>query len=253
MVDERPGMRGTPAPRPPRPAHAHRSETWRLIRVLLRTGVRWGRVTFFRRDTDTLPWAPILGGPYAVEEVGRERLRWLADGANPAQRVERLAERFARGDRCFVAVASDGRPVHVRWVTLTGSPIPEIKRELVLEPGDAYFYDGYTRPEARGQGVDGLVRCGIFHVLATERIGRVWSYVRSDNPAGLRAASRWQARAGSLAYVGIRGLRPLCWRATPGEIPALVPYGRAPRHSLSPPKGCPQLAEERAGRGPHEG
>ena len=72
-------------------------------------------------------------------------------------------------------------------------------------PGEAYFYDGYTRPEARGGGLDGIVRCFIFDMLRADRFRRVYSYVRGDNKPGLRAAARWQVCVGELWFLRIRG------------------------------------------------
>ena len=74
-------------------------------------------------------------------------------------------------------------------------------------PDEAYFYDGYTSPAARGLGLDGVARCFIFDMLRADKVERVYSYVRGDNGPGLRAASRWQSNIGEIWYVRIRGFR----------------------------------------------
>jgi hypothetical protein len=79
--------------------------------------------------------------------------------------------------------------------------------DIEPRPGEAYFYDGYTRPDARRHGLDGLVRCFIFDMLRADGFNRVYSYVRGDNDPGLRAAGRWQTRVGEIWFFRIRGFR----------------------------------------------
>jgi len=84
------------------------------------------------------------------------------------------------------------------------TPVPELLRDITPRRDEAYFYDGYTRPEARSLGLDGAVRSYIFDTLRAAHYARVYSYVRGDNRPGLRAASRWQASAGELWFVRVR-------------------------------------------------
>jgi hypothetical protein len=39
-------------------------------------------------------------------------------------------------------------------------------------------YDGHTRSDVRGRGIDGMVRCSIFGILRQSGFERVYSYVR---------------------------------------------------------------------------
>jgi SAM-dependent methyltransferase len=205
----------------PRPPARLVQLVYRVGRRLARTVVRWGSVTFFARDLSGGPPAVAGHGGFHVREAAERDLDWLAVGANPAQRPLQLRARFRRGDRCFVGVDAAGRAAHVRWVTTHRAFIPELDCVIVLRPGEAYFYDGYTRPDARGQGLDGLVRRSIFHALAAQGGRTVWSYVRSDNPIGQRAAERWQSAAGSVGYVTIAGLRALVRGAGAPGLPVL--------------------------------
>ena len=92
--------------------------------------------------------------------------------------------------------------------------IPEIDRDIVLHPQQAYFYNGYTRRDARRRGIDGLVRRALFERLRFEGFTRVCSYVRRENAAGLRAASRWQRPTGTIRYIAVRGRKPIVMRAS---------------------------------------
>ena len=106
----------------------------------------------------------------------------------------------------MIAIDSNGVVVHSRWVTSIPTPIPELGMAITPGPHEAYFYDGYTRPEARSLGLDSAVRCYIFEALRRARFERVYSYVRGDNRPGLRAASRWQACVGELSFIRFRGV-----------------------------------------------
>jgi SAM-dependent methyltransferase len=188
----------------------------------------WSTVTFFVRPLDdedegagTTPAQrarPVDG--IRAEEVSASALDWLMDGADPDQPIDALAERFERGDRCVVAIDRDGRAAHVRWLTTHRTFVPELGRDVVLDRGQAYFYNGYTRPDMRGRGLDGLVRTFIFDTLRREGVREAWSYVRGDNPAGWRAAARWQQPAGTSRFVQVLG-RPVATWWTRGTPPPL--------------------------------
>jgi hypothetical protein len=107
-------------------------------------------------------------------------------------------------------------------VTLTGARIPELDMTLVPAPDAAYFYDGYTRPDARRRGIDSVVRAVIFEALRALGRGRVHSYVRDDNPGGLRAAGRCQQELGTVRYVRLFGSRPWLFGAHRKHMAALL-------------------------------
>lgn len=170
-----------------------------------------GTLVFFVRDlAAALPEAPVVPG-YRARQATIGELAALREGSDPGRSTASLRERFRRGHQCFVVVDEAGRFRHTRWVTTDPAYIPEVGRRLRLAAGDAYFYDGYTHPAARGKGLDGVVRCAIFAALAARGMRRAVSYVRADNPAGLRAAARWQRPVGRIRYLRLvgRDLRPL--------------------------------------------
>lgn len=153
-------------------------------------------VELFARDlTGPLPETEPPAG-WRVREALPAEIGEVRRASDPERPPGTLRERFRRGDLCFLVVDGDGRPMHSRWVTADAPWIPELRRHLLLSPGDAYFYDGFTTPEARRRGVDGAMRCALFRTLRERGFARAVSYVRADNPAGRRAARRWQEPLG---------------------------------------------------------
>jgi SAM-dependent methyltransferase len=113
-------------------------------------------------------------------------------------------------------------------VTTDRAYIPELDSDVVMRPGEAYMYDGYTRPDARSAGLDGAIRCFIFRSMREAGRHRLYSYVRGDNPVGLRAARRWQTSAGTVSFASVRGLSPRV-RSGRGRLPQLVKRTRETR------------------------
>ncbi len=193
----------------------------RVLRKLAAPVVDWGGITFFERVLDADSPAPGHAA-FTVREVTPAEAQVLESGRDPSQSCDEALRRFRRGDRAFAAIDENGTCVHTRWVTTIPTVIPEIEREIIPGPGQAYFYNGYTRPDSRGRGVDGLVRNLIFSTLRGEGFTAVYSYVRSDNPAGLRAASRWQRPVGSITYLRIVRGRSIVSRTSQTTFPPLA-------------------------------
>jgi ribosomal protein S18 acetylase RimI-like enzyme len=188
-------------------AQIHRDEgllrlSSRVLHKFAAPAVDWGEVVFFERVLDSDSPAP-GHTDFTLREVTPWEGDVLEAGLDPSQPRDEASRRFGRGDRAFAAFEANGTCVHTRWVTTAPTVIPEVGRAIIPGPGQAYFYNGYTRPESRSQGIDGLVRSLIFSTLRSEGFTAVYSYVRSDNPAGLRAASRWQRRVGHVRYIRI--------------------------------------------------
>ncbi|MGH7550614.1 MAG: hypothetical protein ACREK3_07650 [Gemmatimonadota bacterium] len=101
--------------------------------------------------------------------------------ATPAMEINR---RFARGDRCYIALRR-GEIVDACWGATGRVEVPYLHCSLDLEPGDIYYYDSHTVPGCRGHGLymarnsfasvtnqrEGLIR-GVA-VVAAENYG-VW-------------------------------------------------------------------------------
>jgi hypothetical protein len=178
-----------------------------LLRLALSPILEFGRVVVFMRDLDGERSAPEVPAGLQLRLASPSEASRLISGGRPD--LSLAEQRFRRGDRCVVAVASDGALVHSRWVTEIPTSIPELKMDIRPGPYDAYIYDGYTSPAARGLGIDAVVRCFIFDLLRAEKVKRVYSYVRGNNGPGLRAATRWQENIGEIWYVRLRGFRAL--------------------------------------------
>lgn len=201
-----------------------------LCRKLASPFADWGGITFFERRLDG--WkasAAVLSPGFLALQISAADVDALRAGGDPTQDVTALAERFERGDRAFGAIDATGQICHVRWVATERVHIPEIGRDIVLAPRQAYFYNGYTRPDARRCGVDGLVRNFIFTTLHAEGFSRVYSYVRVDNRAGYRAASRWQQPVGTVRYVRARGSTPWLTAISGANLPRLEEPTTRPR------------------------
>ena len=182
----------------------------RLASIALRLAtsplLEYGRVVFFVRDLhDDQDWpkAPMSHGLLIRQAHVSEIPKLISAGRTDPMLA---AIRFRRGDQCVVVVDAQGQILHNRWVTVMPTPVPELLRDLIPRPDEAYFYDGYTRPEARSLGLDGAVRSYIFDTLRAADYARVYSYVRGDNRPGLRAASRCQTPVGELWFVRFRRL-----------------------------------------------
>ena len=136
--------------------------------------------------------------------------------------VRHAMERFEKGDQCFVAIASNNEVAHSRWVSTNDTDIPELEMATRPRPKQAYMYDGYSRPDFRGRGIDGAIRNFIFETLQSMGIENVYSYVRSDNPVGIRAAHRWQNPVGRVWYFHTNDADPIVFRRQTAGIPLLI-------------------------------
>jgi ribosomal protein S18 acetylase RimI-like enzyme len=182
-----------------------------------------GYLVFFERDLKTYS--------YTVPDISPIRLALLTESecgllafsrSNDSGLVARAMERFRNGDQCFVALASGDEVAHSRWVSSSDTYIPELEMNTRPRSKQAYMYDGYSKPEFRGRGIDGAVRNFIFATLKSQGVENVYSYVRSDNPVGIRAAARWQSRMGRVWYLHFRRRRPLVFGLRQVRLPLIV-------------------------------
>ncbi len=190
-----------------------------LLRKITRSRVQIGSLTFFVRRTDGQAKSR-PASDFTVRQLFPSDREAILFGSESGW--DKLLARFHAGDLCFGALDPEGRAVHTRWVTLTGAHVPELEMDFVPAPHAAYFYDGYTRPDARRHGVDGAVRSAIFDALRPLGRTSVYSYVRDDNPEGLRAAGRAQEIAAKVRYVRLFTPKPLVFGGTSIEAASLV-------------------------------
>lgn len=170
--------------------------------------LEFGSVTFFLRELEqALPEArPAL--KLHLRQASASDLDLVLAASDPSRSLEALQRRLRRGDLCFIAITEDGRVANSRWVATSRARIPELGRDLILRSNEAYIYDSYTHPDFRRCGVDGAVRRFVLSHLRSAGFQKAYSYVRGDNPVGLRAVRRWQEPAAKLWYIHLRGFRP---------------------------------------------
>ena len=73
-------------------------------------------------------------------------------GFHPEVSLEEARARLRRGHHCYVARHA-GRVVHALWVGFGRVWVPYLGCWLELEPGEAYLYQSWTRPEYRRKGI----------------------------------------------------------------------------------------------------
>ena len=100
-----------------------------------------------------------------------------------------FAARLQSGARCFF-VRYDGKVVHSTWVTSGPAWTRELRRYFQPPPGDAYTYESFTRPEARGKGAYPFALTEICSNLAGEGKSLVWVGVEAGNTASRKAVAK---------------------------------------------------------------
>ena len=107
------------------------------------------------------------------------------------------------GHWCFVA-RYQGRIVSARWATAGRVWIDYLSRELQLAPGEVYFYDGFTRPDFRGQAVSPVTLAEMLRYFRTAGYRRMVGTVLPENQPSLRAVAKTGYRLyGVMGYVKI--------------------------------------------------
>jgi hypothetical protein len=183
--------------------HGSKTLSIRVLKKLVAPVVRVGSVYFLARDLST-PMPPLRHIPGIVIRQASNSDVDLLDHVEGADRLRAQAEdRLSRGHIWFIATEeSTGKLAHYRWVSTTTAFIPELNRQLVVGPRQAYFYDLYTLPEFRRRGIDGYSRhLSYTHLYRHFDIDRVIVYICADNHASLSAARPWLRQIGRVWYV----------------------------------------------------
>lgn len=90
---------------------------------------------------------------------------------------------------CFL-VEGGGELLHASWVTTGAAWTREVRAYVVPPPGDAYVYESFTSPAARGRGVYPFALRGICEWAAERGLGKVWVAVESANAPSAKAISK---------------------------------------------------------------
>jgi ribosomal protein S18 acetylase RimI-like enzyme len=166
---------------------------------------RFGYLMFFERDLTNFSMTERKISSIRLTVLS-PRDCYLLSSSRPGDPhvVAHAMERFDKGDQCFAAIAPNNDVAHSRWVSTNDTFIPELQMRTRPRANEAYMYDGYSKPEYRGRGIDGTIRNFIFETMKSQGIQNIYSYVRSDNPVGIRAARRWQTQIGRVWYLHFR-------------------------------------------------
>ncbi|MDQ3785278.1 MAG: GNAT family N-acetyltransferase [Actinomycetota bacterium] len=113
---------------------------------------------------------------------------------------------------CFV-VESKGRLLHASWMTTSGAWTRELKGYLRPPRGDAYIYESFTRPEARGKGLYPFALGRIASHAAARGLDSLWVAIEAGNPGSLRAVSK----------AGFRPIFGLEYRRRWGRVTLQIP------------------------------
>ncbi len=131
----------------------------------------------FRHDRELVFRA---AGPADAESYAR------AIGTDSAATFRR---RLTATTHCFFVQRGD-ELLHASWVTTGAAWTREIRAYVVPPAGDAYVYESFTAPEARGRGVYPFALAGICSWAAKARLGRVWVAVEGGNAPSYRAITK---------------------------------------------------------------
>jgi hypothetical protein len=174
----------------------------RLATVLLRPLGAWHTLLFFAVAFDEpipeiKPRMTLEMHVVRPAELAAYRTAFEASGAD-----WRIEDRAAPADLCTLAL-SEGRLVHLRWMTAGPRAIPDLPLLVVPQPGEAYVHSAFTPAWARGLHVQPAVSSFMMNWGRARGYHRHVFYVRADNASGLRIVAKIGARRTRV----VRGLR----------------------------------------------
>jgi|SRR6266850_3318344 len=153
----------------------------------------------------------------------------LLDGIeNGLEKKRDATERFKKGHRWFVGIdASNGKLANFRWATTGWELVPELERNVIPQPGQAYVYALYTAPEYRKKGIDSLTRHYTYDLLHRNNgIMTIIAYICAENTVSLKAGRKFLKKISRVWYLSILGSRThVFWWPNP-KMPNLAPVAR---------------------------
>jgi hypothetical protein len=181
------------------------------FRKIIRPVARVGSLYFLERDL-SLPMPPLEPISTIVPREGTlSDIPLLSVLPNAARHKHEAADRLMRGDRWFIGIDRvTGKLTNHRWISFTRTFIPELNRDLVVKPGQAYVYDLETAPEFRRRGIEAIMRQFTYDSLRRSYgVRSIVVYICADNHASLRAGRQyltticrvWFAQIGDASYI----------------------------------------------------
>jgi ribosomal protein S18 acetylase RimI-like enzyme len=142
------------------------------------------------------------------------------------QYVNSIRAHLARGEQCFAALY-EGQIAQVGRVAMGRVYIPYLRRYLMLQPGDVYFYDSFTLPAYRGYGLAPARAAYMMRHYRQEGYRRVVCLVAVENKSGLRSVQKTGYQSVGL-YSCLRfGPWQRDWQQMWSEAPLPMLIGRA--------------------------
>jgi GNAT superfamily N-acetyltransferase len=155
-----------------------------------------------------------------AEVLAREAV--LAD-ASLFENPQIFIKRLRAGKRCFIGIDSaTGKLANYRWIATWTEYIPEIDRDIVLRPGEAYSYDLRTLPEFRRRGIDAYTRNRTYQCLRDQGFSKVYAYIRADNFPMLKSSRPLLKPIGRVWYVRFRRSKCFVFGEHRNGLPSLV-------------------------------
>jgi hypothetical protein len=104
-----------------------------------------------------------------------------------------VQERFKAGHLCFIAEKSEDI-ANYTWVCFKECWVSELERNIQMESGCAYRYDGYTVSKYRGMGILPVALTSIADYLFRNGIRAIYDCVASNNFSSIRSHSKIGSR-----------------------------------------------------------
>ena len=158
--------------------------------------------------------------PARLDERGVDRL----EARIPYKSATPMKERLQRGDLCYAIRDGTGEAASFVWVASgRGVYFYELGADIWVPGSVAYFYDAFTLPEARGQGLMPELLAGCVAALrdADLPLERCEAWTSARNAAAIKAFGR----AGFGVYESYRWLAVLPARLHRGS-PKIGENGR---------------------------
>jgi hypothetical protein len=189
----------------------------RSLRRFVRPAIKMGSLVFIECDLrQPMPERREVPG-FIVREATVDDAFLLADR-------DLFLERMNRGHRCFMGIEeATGKLSNYRWICTGFADIPELRRQLVLKPGEAYAYDLNTLPEFRRRGIDAFTRHWIYSHLRDTGHTKVYAYIHGDNHPSLKASRILLRPVGRVFYFQFRDWPPLMIGGRTRGFPELSP------------------------------
>ncbi len=194
------------------------------LKKLLSPVVRAGSLFLMECDlTAGPPEIKTLPG-FVAREAFLEDIDLLDQVENGADAKRDAIERFKRGDRWFVGIdGANGKLTNFRWSTTAWELVPELERNVVPKPGEAFVYALYTAPEYRRRGIDSFTRRYSYNVLYQSGVQRILATIFAENTVSMKAGKRYLKKIGRVWYVSILGHRTRVFWWPNSKMPTLAP------------------------------